>query len=151
MTLYYAKSTNGFYDNEINTVIPADAIEISTELHQSLMQFQSLGKIIQSDKEGNPVALDPPAPTKDQLIQMYESVAQKNLDSVAKAWGYSSIVDATSYANSTNSQYKAEAEALIAWRDTYWAKAYTIEESSLPNTVEDFIAALPAAPSKPTA
>ena len=56
---------------------------------------------------------------------------------------------AVSYAASTNSQFKAEAEALIAWRDTYWTQAYTIEAGTLPATAEAFVALLPEAHSKP--
>lgn len=82
-------------------------------------------------------------------IRLYEQAAKLNLDSLAQSWGYDSLVSAASYVNSTNSQFKADAEALIAWRDAYWAKAYTIESEALPATVDAFIALLPAAPIKP--
>jgi hypothetical protein len=147
----YSKSTNGFYDITIHTEIPLDCVDITTEQWQSLLAGQAAGQVISADKNGNPVLKDRNLPSNDELISQYNALAQKNLDDVAKSWGYDSLVSAASYSNSTNPQFKAESDALVAWRDTYWAKAYTIEESSLPNTVEAFIAALPAAPSKPTA
>jgi len=90
------------------------------------------------------------APTQKQIEILYSVAAQNNLDFVAGSWGYTSLLSAASYVNSTNAQYKAEAEALIAWRDVYWAEAYKIQAGSLPASVEDFVAMLPAAPSKPT-
>ena len=91
----------------------------------------------------------PLKPTKEQTIFLYEGAAQQNLDSTAQSWGYNSMNTAVTYANSTNLQFKADAEALIAWRDSYWTEAYTIEAGTLPSTAEAFVAMLPAAPTKP--
>jgi len=91
-----------------------------------------------------------PAPTKDQIIQSFNSEVQVNLDNIAKSWGYDSLLSAVSYATSSNPQYKADADSLIAWRDSIWAEAYTIEQGTLPDTAEAFVAMLPAAPTKPT-
>jgi hypothetical protein len=79
------------------------------------------------------------------------------LDAGAQAWGYDSIVSAASYATSTNAQFKAEAAALIAWRDAVWAWAVTEEAAivggtqQLPATPAAFVALMPAAPARPTA
>ena len=149
MTLFFSKSTNGFYDDLIHKAIPDDAVKITEDQRSALLDAQSNGKIIQTDKKGSPVAVDRPAFTNDELIALYEKAAQSNLDTVARSWGYDSLVSAASYVNSTNPQFKTEAEALIEWRDTYWAEAYTIETGTLPTTAEAFVAALPAAPTKP--
>jgi hypothetical protein len=148
--MFYSKSTKGFYDSVINSVIPSDAVEISTEYWQSLLEAQSQGQIIEADSTGYPKAVNHPAPTREQTIAIYNQAAQQNLDAVAESWEYSSIVSAVSYANSTNPQYKADAEALIAWRDETWKQAYTIEAgATLPLNVESFLAMLPAEPVKP--
>ena len=150
--MFYSKTANGFYSKEINgDNIPQDAVEITTEQWQALMDAQSKGKIIQADANGNPEAVPAPALTQAQIIASYESAAQSNLDSVAQSWGYKSFVIASSYSTSSNAQWKAEAEALIAWRDAYWTEAYTIEAGTLPATAQAFVALLPAAPTKPTA
>lgn len=149
MTIYYAKSTNGFYDSYINIKIPKDAIKITDEIYKNLIMAQSKGQIIQSDINGNPELINYPALNQNQIIANYEFAAQENLDAVAKSWGYDSLVSAVSYANSTNPQFKAEAEALIEWRDKLWAEAYTIEAGTLPVTADAFLAMLPAAPTKP--
>lgn len=150
MTILFSATTLSFYDDSINEKIPAGSIEISEELWMSLINSQSEGKIIQADENGNPISVFPNL-DKSQTIQEYENAAQKNLDFVAQSWGYDSLVAAASYANSTNPQFKAEAEALIAWRDNLWDTAYTIEAGKLPKTVGDFLALLSAAPTKPVA
>jgi hypothetical protein len=82
-------------------------------------------------------------------IRLYEQAAKLNLELLAQSWGYDSFISAVSYVNSTNAQFKADAEALIKWRDDCWSKAYTIEAGTLPATADAFVALLPAAPIKP--
>ena len=61
--MFYSKSTNGFYNSEINGEnIPLDAIEISYDYYQELLDGQSHGKIIEPDKNGYPILVNPPAP-----------------------------------------------------------------------------------------
>lgn len=53
---FYSKSTRGFYLTEIHgNSIPGDAVEITKEYHQELMDGQSNGKGIHSDANGYPV------------------------------------------------------------------------------------------------
>jgi hypothetical protein len=57
--IYYSKSTNAFYDDEIHgNLMPEDVIEISKELHVSLLSGQEAGKQISSDNDGNPILID---------------------------------------------------------------------------------------------
>jgi len=149
MTKYFISNPITFMDSFIHENIPENAVEITDQQWQDLISGQSSGKIIQSDKKGNPILIDPPSLTNEQIIVQYEFAAQKNLDEIAKSWGYDSLAMAASYANSTNAQFKAEAEALIEWRDNYWSEAYTIEAGTLPSSAESFVAALPAPPKKP--
>ena len=66
--MFYSKTTGGFYTREIHSDnIPADAVEISAATHAALLADQSAGKVIQSDKSGNPVAVDPPPLTTAQM------------------------------------------------------------------------------------
>lgn len=62
--MFYSKTTGGFYSPEIHgEAIPSDAVEITAEEHAALLDAQSQGKIIQADKDGKPVVVDPPKPT----------------------------------------------------------------------------------------
>lgn len=147
MTKFYSKTTNSFYDSEINPVIPTESVEITEKNWQSLIDAQANGKVIKADQNGNPIAVDYEAPAL--TVDSCNALAQVQLDEIAQEWGYSSIVSAVSYANSTNAQFKADAEALIAWRDNLWQEAYTIEKGALPATADAFLAMLPSAPEKP--
>lgn len=66
--IYFSKETNGFYDSEIHTVMPNDAVEITVDEHLALLEEQSKGKKITSDDNGNPILVDPtPMPIEDTL------------------------------------------------------------------------------------
>jgi hypothetical protein len=58
MTIYYSKSTGGFYNDQINSGLPADAVEVSGDQHASLLAGQGGGKVIQAGSTGNPVLID---------------------------------------------------------------------------------------------
>ncbi len=65
MTLYYSKTTGGFYDSGINGKnIPADAVEISKDTRAELMAALGRDCRIQGDDAGRPIAV---APTIDQV------------------------------------------------------------------------------------
>lgn len=66
MQYLWSSSTGGFYVDEIHTDIPTDAVEITPELHQSLLADNGNGKIIQAGANGQPIAVDPPEPTSDE-------------------------------------------------------------------------------------
>lgn len=67
MSLYFSASTGGFYDPAINgSAIPADAVQITSDDHASLLAAQSGGKVIAADATGHPIAVDPPAPPLDK-------------------------------------------------------------------------------------
>lgn len=72
--MYYSANTGGFYDAAIHGKnIPADAVEISADEHAALLAAQSSGKVIQADKDGKPVAVDPPKPTSEQVLERIKS------------------------------------------------------------------------------
>lgn len=49
-----------------NCKIPGDGVKISDEQHQALLAGQSKGKLIQADEHGQPILVEPPAPTDEQ-------------------------------------------------------------------------------------
>ena len=55
MTLYYSQSTGGFYDDQIHSRLPEDAVEISPEQHAALLAGQSNGQVIMPGEDGKPV------------------------------------------------------------------------------------------------
>jgi len=66
--LYFSKTTGGFYDSAIHgDDIPADAVEITAEEHAAVFAAQSIGKRITAGEDGKPIAIDPPAPSDEEL------------------------------------------------------------------------------------
>ena len=132
------------FDDDQSALVPKDAILIPTDYTFDQYPYLSVSK--------KKLSFDVSSYNADlnkKIIVGYETAAQAKLDLVAQSWGYDSLITAASYANSTNAQFKAEAEALIAWRDSYWTEAYTVEAGTLPATAEAFVALLPVAPIKP--
>jgi len=72
MTLYYSASTHGFYDDKIHPAnkIPDDVILITSDHHKSLLDQQASGKMISADCDGNPITLDRPEATKEELADL---------------------------------------------------------------------------------
>ena len=70
MTIFYSPSTGAFYDDAFwDAPLPDDAAEVSAEHHAALMEASSLGKIIQPDANGAPVAVEAPEPPFETLAQ----------------------------------------------------------------------------------
>ena len=132
----FYKDTEGglhFIDSaDFQSVLPAGSVEIS-------------------DAEANAMN----APTADQIAAQYEAKAQAALESLAKSWGYDSVISICSYSSSTVPQFKADADAFIEHRDSTWLAAQDVKVSvskagaPKPATAEAFLALLPAAPAKP--
>lgn len=61
--IMYSATKGGFYDTTINTIIPKDAIEISSEQHAALLSCLNTGGSIEVDSGGAPQAVPAPLPT----------------------------------------------------------------------------------------
>jgi hypothetical protein len=126
---YYSKTTGGFYCDELHgapgtqgSLVPPDAVEITAERHAELMHAQPQGKVIVADGKGAPIAVDPPAPTHEQLEAALTRAVQAHLDAQARALGYDDIKSAVTYAEEPAvPKFQAEGQALRAWRSHVWA------------------------------
>lgn len=67
--IFSSKTTGLFYDAELGSELPADAIELSSELHQYLLSGQAANKRIDFDTEP-PSLADRPPPSKEQLADI---------------------------------------------------------------------------------
>lgn len=83
--LHYSPSTHGFYDDSIHAEVPVDAVEVTAEEHAALLEAQSLGKIIMPDADGRPVAVDPPAPTAEELAVIRAAAIRSELTAIDAA------------------------------------------------------------------
>lgn len=73
--IYYNATTNGFYNSEIN-IIPKNSVEITHEYHAELLQKQSAGFVIQTDKNGYPIAVERTL-TAEEIKTLNESQQQR--------------------------------------------------------------------------
>lgn len=67
MGVLYSKSTNSFYDTNINDVIPEDSVSVTEAERQALLTALNSGGSILIDAQGLPVAVQPTAPTLQDL------------------------------------------------------------------------------------
>jgi hypothetical protein len=89
-----------------------------------------------------------PVKTLEEIKQEFNAGIQVYLDKVAKLKLYESSIHCTTYINSTNQLWAAEAQAYIAWRDAVWVMVYDLlsqyEQGEIElGTVADLINLLP--------
>ena len=94
-----------------------------------------------------------PEPTPEEVQKQMTDAVQAALDNFAKTRGYDGIMSACSYSNSTDAQFKLEADYCIQLRDTTWRMGYAILAEVKAGTrpipsVEELIAELPVGSAK---
>ena len=68
MTIFYSPSTGAFYDDAFwDAPMPPDVTEVTPERHAELLEATTKGQIIQVGPDGEPVAIDAPAPPAEAL------------------------------------------------------------------------------------
>lgn len=82
MVMFYSATTNGFYPEDMRSMYddagtwPADAVEISDETYNTLMDGQAAGQEITSGDDGSPILVTPEVDhkaifgTQRELLQM---------------------------------------------------------------------------------
>lgn len=89
-----------------------------------------------------------PAPTKEEILKVYQDAVQAHLDATAQSRGYDNTYTCLSYLSSTDVVWRRESNAFNAWRDQVWRKCHALlnavmtEEIKQP-TIQELIAQLP--------
>jgi len=86
MTIFYSASTAGFYSSEINENMPEDVKEVTQKKYDSLLEGQSLGKVIVSDNDGNPILEEAPKPSIEILKELRKQGYQNISDPIFMQW-----------------------------------------------------------------
>lgn len=142
MTYSYSINGSGSIVRNDDAIIPSDPLNSD---YAAYLAWTTAGGI----------ATQPPSPTLADFVAQASIALQQKVDGLAQSWGYDNVVSAASYANSTSARFKAEALALIGWRDAVWAwaesqqAAITAGTAPMPANVAAFVALMPAAPSRP--
>jgi len=79
MSKFYSKTTGGFYDPEINIIIPQDVVAVTNDNYEALFTAQAMGKVIKPDAQGNPEAVTF-IPSAEQLHAALLVSAKKALE-----------------------------------------------------------------------
>lgn len=148
MTIYATFSPDGFPTGFFTEAVhgsgvPAGAIGISEAQWREFLDEPGLRRWNGSGIE----TYVPPAPVP--MLDDYRRAIQSHVDATAQQRAYDSGVTCSSYVNSTNPTWAAEAAAFVAWRDTVWAYAYAelekVEGATRPQpSVAEIVAELPA-------
>lgn len=80
------------------------------------------------------------AVVSDQVVEVCKRKIYDLLDAIAQQYDYRNFAEVAQFVNS--GIWKAEADALLAWQDSVWVKAYELFKEPI-TRVEDFVAQLP--------
>jgi len=80
------------------------------------------------------------APTQDQLTAQAKSAVYVLLDQTAQQFDYRNMAEVSQFVQSGT--WKTEADALLAWQDAVWLKAYELLKEPI-ESVDCFVAQLP--------
>lgn len=123
-------------------VRPDDNFGLAPVVRDAVSQWIADGRSV------DPYTPPPPPEPEPPTVEDYRAAIQNMLDDAARAKLYDSGLSLSTYVNSTNPVWAAEAAAFVAWRDAVWAYAYTelakVEAELRPiPTVEEFLSELP--------
>lgn len=110
MTMFFSFEKAGFFDSQIHnpSEIPEDAVEITIEEHQTLLDAQSTGKIITADADGHPTAVDPALPSlADRKARAKRMIDRAAGDARARFVSSGQLIE---------EEYKQAYQATIIWR-----------------------------------
>ncbi|PMQ04150.1 hypothetical protein DyAD56_15795 [Dyella sp. AD56] len=81
MTIFFSKSTNGFYDDAIHAVaeMPSDIVEVDPAVYTQMLQKQALGYTVGADSNGNPISVAPPPAVVTLVPAARQALAESDL------------------------------------------------------------------------
>lgn len=113
--MYFSKSTNGFYDKNINNIIPKDAVELDDETYTILFKGIASGKTVVADENGIPVLVEQTL-TSDAIIRAERIWRDKELE-LADIELYK-VQDADPSAYGTVAQWREYRKNLRRWPES---------------------------------
>lgn len=132
MTIFFCPSEVGFYDDQINSVIPEDAYEIADEERASLLSQVSHGRILSVDENGKPVVIDPPISTEQILQQIAAARYQRETAGIK--------VDGLLIDTSDRSKTLINGSALKALRNTTFVLRWKTADGFIDLTADQVLA-----------
>ncbi|WP_110676979.1 DUF4376 domain-containing protein [Salinicola sp. RZ23] len=85
MALFFSASVLSFFDSAIHREIPEDAVEVSHDEHQAMLEGQTSGQRWAADDTGHPMLVDPPQPTLAELANRQRATIESALAAALRA------------------------------------------------------------------
>ncbi|ENA4396898.1 tail fiber assembly protein [Escherichia coli] len=128
MKIWFSAEIDAFFQSDWFTEQPAGTIEITTDRFEELMQLQSSGLKISHDENGNPIAVEPPPPTKEEAVGYAE---QQKVELLSDAQATISLWQMELQLGIISDEDKA---SLITWIN-YMKMLKAVDTSTAPNIV----------------
>lgn len=72
MKIWFSAELDAFFQSDWFEEQPDGTVEITESEFEDLMQKQSTGLLISHDENGDPIAVEPPPPTKEEAVSYAE-------------------------------------------------------------------------------
>lgn len=123
--------------NEIDiTALGKTYDEVRYCLYDQSKKTFTVDSICQEMRDRDIIPYNAPTGNYDYTEDDAAAAIQNALDAKAQEYLYDNIFTATTYTNSTNPRFKADADAFIKWRDEVWVWAYAKLDDVKNNTAE---------------
>lgn len=141
MKIYYSPSKGGFYNSDFFTglTMPDDVVEITAEDHAALFEGQAAGKLIVAGKDGKPINVDRPPPSKEDIDANMRVVRNREL------------ADTDGVVNRHRDEKDLGVATTITDKDFKDVLGYRQSLRDLPETIAEASTFEVALPAKPTA
>lgn len=81
----YSGRTGGFYHPHIHgTDLPDDVVKVSADEHAALYEALANGKMMRTDENGRPVAVDPPPPSPEDNARTRDNLLRDSAHRIAE-------------------------------------------------------------------
>ncbi len=128
MKIWFSAELDSFFQSDWFAVQPNGTIEITTDRFEELMQLQSSGLQISHDENGNPIAVEPPPPTKEEAVDYAE---QQKVELLSEAQATISLWQMELQLGIISNEDKA---SLITWIN-YMKMLKAVDTSTAPDIV----------------
>lgn len=115
--LYYSRTTNSIYDNQIVDVIPEDSVELSMEDYLELRKQLALGAVLVSDKYGKPTTENINELNTPQISKREDEICWRNFQLSIADVELCKVQDADPKAYGSVSEWRAYRKQLRAWTE----------------------------------
>lgn len=147
--MYYFSTENGFQRQDLHAgSIPMHAAKVSEKQHRDLLVAQHRGCSITLLPNGQVVALERKAASREEIRAVYTDFTTEFIDAEARRLNYDDARDVLSFIGDPNPTFNKEATHFRAWRSEVWTEfeyRFNFDHPEVCDTpsVREWVASLP--------